>query len=376
MYGKPMAFIGTLNQNAVLNALYNMIISQEVLSKNIRLKGTLVEKFRTDGTLYGDTKLYISTDVGIITEYPNTADTLLTKKNPKNPETQAVTIDKFKQTAITVDGIKLKQAFTSADVYGAFISVTLQWLRDSMKVLNVTMINAFIGTVITEAERAVVEVALPARPETSIVEMQAYESYAAELIGASIADVSVDLEDALRDFNDYGYLRSYELSDFMIVWNKAWANRIRHISLPKIFHKDEVIGKEMESVTINSRYFGNRITEDGTSDGNQRTLVDKVVEITENGKKEKRQLFPGDIIPSGETYKAGEAYTQDNSIIGKIVHKRAVPFMSSIVLQSEFYNPKDGDRNHYLTWGYSEPTYLKDLPIISFKTVEATTQGE
>lgn len=372
----PVQFQGSLNQNAVLSAMYNMIIGQEVFSKNINLKGTLVEKFRLDGTLYGDTKLFISSDIGTLYEFGTSGKTLLSKTQPEDPKTQAVTIDVFKQTAITIDGVKLKQAFMTADIYNAFASVVLQWLRDTMKVLNVTLINAFIGTVVTSAEQAEIAVEFPAVPDgTSVVELRNYKNYQAELIGAKLADVSIDLQDALRAFNDYGYLRAYDLSDFMIVWNKKWSNMIRHISLPMIFHKDDVVGKEMESIIINDRYFGDIITTSGTSDGTKRTLVDRVITIGTAPNTKQRQLFPGDLLPNGVTYAAKTAYTPNNEIIAKIVHKRAVPFMSALVTQTEFYNPMDLDRNHYLTWGYAEPTYLQEFPIITF-VAEYETSGE
>jgi hypothetical protein len=358
--GAPASFTGQLTQNSILSVLYNMIISQEVFSKNISLKGTLVEKFRLDGTLYGDSKLFLSTDIGTLYDFPDTTKTLLSKTNPQNPETQVVKIDTFKQTAVTIDGVKLKQAFMSADIYGAFISVAVQWLRDTMKILNVTLINTFIGTVVTAAEQAEITIEFPAVPDgTSIVELREYRSYQAELIGAALADNAVDLADALRDFNDYGFLRAYDLSDFMIVWNKKWANLIKHISLPKIFHKDEVVGRDMETITINDRFFGDLVTTGTTANGTtHRTTVDKVVA----GK----QYFPGDILPSGTAFADNEAYVVNPNIIAKIVHKRAVPFMSALIVGTEFYNPKDLDRNHYLTWGYSEPTYLKEYPIITF----------
>lgn len=360
---KPVAFSGTLSQNAVLAAMYNMIQGQEVFSKNISIKGTLVEKFRLDGTLYGDTKLFISTDVGTITDFPNTANTLLTKMNPKDPKTQAVKVDTFKQTGITIDGVKLKQAFMSADIYGAFVSVTVQWLRDAMKVLNMTLINTFIGTIITEAEKNVIEIDFREDADYDSLNLQQKKSYQAEVIGEALANVAIDLKDALRTYNDYSFLRAYDLSDFMIVWNKTWSNRIRHISLPQIFHKDGVIDGSMDKEVINNRYFGNVLATGGTSDGTVRTMIDKVINVG----GQPHQLFPGDLIPNGVTYGANEAFEQDDTIIGKIVHKRAVPFMSALVVQTEFYNPKDLDRNHYLTWGYSEPTYLKEFPIIVFK---------
>lgn len=48
------AFNGTLNQNEIFAALYNMIISQQVFADNIYdTKATLADKSRVDGTLYG-----------------------------------------------------------------------------------------------------------------------------------------------------------------------------------------------------------------------------------------------------------------------------------------------------------------------------------
>lgn len=359
---KPTLFQGTLTQNAVLSTLYNMIIGQEVFSKNIAVKGTLADKFRVDGTLYGDTKLFISTDLGTIYDFPNTTKTLLSKTDPVDPKTQAVRVDTFKQTSITIDGVLLKQAFGSADIYGAFVSVVLQWLRDSMKILNMTLINTFIGTIVTEADSGLVNVDIYTNSNTkSIAEKRQEETYAAELIGAKLGNVMIELKDVLREFNEYGFLRSYDVKDFMIVWNKAWNTKIRHISLPKIFHIDDVLGKHLDSDTINDRYFGTVKTTSGTVGANDklRTLVDRVIEDL--------QYFPGDLLPTGATYSANEVYENDNTIICKIVHKRAIPFMSALVVQTEFYNPKDLDRNHYLTWGYSQPTYLKEMPIITLK---------
>lgn len=365
----PKAFVGTLNQNAVLSALFNMIIGQEVFSKNINMKGTLVEKFRVDGTLYGDTKLFISTDVGTIYEFGDPASgNLLTKKNPLDPEVQAVSVDTFKQTGITIDGVKLKQAFLSADIYGAFVAVVVQWLRDAEKVLNITLINTFVGTTQSEADKGEVSVEipqpLPDEPVYGVVEMQAWNTLVGELIGEEIANITVDLQDALRDYNEYGYLRAYDPADFMVVWNKKWSNKIKHVSLPMVFHKGDVIPTAMESIILNDRYFGTLLDEAGTADGTSvRTTVDKAIKV--NGVL--KQFFPGDILPEDTPYAAYEAYTKDDEIICKIIHKRSIPFMSALMVQTEFYNAKDLDRNHYLTWGYSAPTYLKEYPFITVR---------
>lgn len=373
----------TLNQNQVLSSLHNMIISQEVFADNISLKGTLVEKFRIDGTLYGDTKLFISTDVNKIRDFPNTNDTVLTKKNPDNPFTQAVVIDTFKQTAITVDGVKLKQAFASADIYGAFVLVTISWLRAAYKVLNVTLINTFVGTVETQANTSSVEVLLPTKPTSGIVELQAYNSLLGEIVGQKIGDTIVDLEDAMRDYNELGYLRAYDISKFIIVWNKAVSNLIKHVSLPRIFHKGDVLDlKNMEEHIINDRYFGNIVTGVTVANGTtHRTMTDLIVKVnTSTGEYSatgvEKQFFPADILPKNTPVESGQIYIQDNTIICKIIHKKAIPFMSALVVASEFYNAKDLDRTHFLTWGYSKPTYLKEFPIIKLSLKNEEPAGE
>lgn len=54
-------FTGTLNQNEIFSALYNMIISQQVFADNIYdTKKTLSDMSRVDGTLYGDRLVSLS----------------------------------------------------------------------------------------------------------------------------------------------------------------------------------------------------------------------------------------------------------------------------------------------------------------------------
>ena len=71
-------FNGQLNQNEIFAALYNMIISQQVFADNIAdTKSTLADLSRVDGSLYGDTKLYYSTDVLKSFEWTGDAEKML-----------------------------------------------------------------------------------------------------------------------------------------------------------------------------------------------------------------------------------------------------------------------------------------------------------
>ena len=104
-------FNGTLRSNEIFSALYNMIISQEVFADNI--KGSdLVDQARVDGGLYGDTKLYYSTDALASAAWGNDAEAanLLDIARPEAPKCQAIVLDVFRQISLTVDNYLSKRA--------------------------------------------------------------------------------------------------------------------------------------------------------------------------------------------------------------------------------------------------------------------------
>ena len=114
-------FNGQLRSNEIFSALYNMIISQEVFADNI--KGSdLVDQARVDGGLYGDTKLYYSTDALESTEWGNDAEAtnLLELHRPKTPECQAIVLDTFRQISLTVDNYLSKRAWADEGSFSSF----------------------------------------------------------------------------------------------------------------------------------------------------------------------------------------------------------------------------------------------------------------
>ena len=119
-------FNGTLRSNEIFTALYNMIISQEVFADNI--KGSdLVDQARVDGGLYGDTKLYYSTDALASAAWGNDAEAanLLDIARPKAPECQAIVLDTFRQISLTVDNYLSKRAWADEGSFSSFNSVML-----------------------------------------------------------------------------------------------------------------------------------------------------------------------------------------------------------------------------------------------------------
>lgn len=350
----PVAFTGQLRPNEIFGALYNMIISQHVFADNI--KGTyseLVEKFRVDGTLYGDTKLYYSTD--ILSSYPWVQDqttsgtntnmtNILELNRPAAPRQQRITISNFRQIALTVDNYLSKRAWSSEGAFASFNSVMLGWIRDTKKVYDSTLINSFVGTTETSV----------GAQQLTITEVSGQND--ALTIAVALADLLVALKDVSRDYNDYGFIRSYNESDLLVVFNAKHWNQLRKADLPTVFHKEGLLD-EFEKVILPSRYFGTVKATAGQSTGVERTLVE--------GDFGTKHLFPGDIIPSGANYKAGEAYVEDGSIVFKVMHKNSVPFMSAFETGTSFFNPRNLSENHYLTWGYSDLDYLANYPFIT-----------
>lgn len=350
-------FNGRLNSNEIFSAIYNMIISQQVFADNI--KGThskLVDSAKVDGGLYGDTKLYYATDALKSAPWGKDAEALnlLQLHRPEAPKCQEISLDQFRQISLTVDNYLTKRAWSTESAFSEFNSVMLGWIRDTKRVYESTLYNAYIGTVEGEAARSTVEIAV-----SDVVGNKEGEEAAkleAMAIAQGLADLFVEMSDVSRDFNDYGYLRSYEMADIKVVWNSKIVNKIRKVDLPTIFHKEGLVDK-FEEYTLPSRFFGVVKAESGTSTGVERTLVEKDLS---NGS----HVFPGDVLPTGENYQAGEAYTPDEDIICKIFVKLP-PLMSAFEVGTSFFNPKSLTENHYLTWGYNTLEYLKNYPVIT-----------
>lgn len=387
-------FNGQLNSNEIFSSIFNMIISQQVFADNI--KGAYEEfasMFKTDGSLYGDTKLFYATDVLKSHAWGNDSEAanLLSLDRPADPKCQAITIDKFRQIRLTTSNYLDKRAWSDEGTFGSFNSVMLGWIRDTKKVYDATLVNAYLGTVKTAATKAEVNVGLSSITETG----EAKNRLEAMTIGQALADELVLMGDISRDYNDYSFLRSYAPSDLICVWNSKWVNKIRKVDLPTIFNKEGILEKFAEK-TLPSRYFGVIITSTNKStyadstpaagkpidsdndtyvpgaanaNGCIRSMVEKDVTISGTT----YHVFPGDEIPAGSTIKAsgnfelGEVYIVDENVICKLVHRDAIKYMSAFEVGTNFFNARSLTENHYLTWGYAHPDYLKNYPIVVFK---------
>ena len=357
-------FNGQLNSNEIFASIYNMIISQQVFADNISgMFSELVDRVKTDGTLYGDTKLFYATDALKSKEWLNDSEAanLLAVDRPADPSCQAITLDQFRMINISVDNYLTKRAWSTEGAFSSFNSVILGWMRTTKRIYEATLVNSYIGTIETQSNRPTDTIDITAATQG----LTGSEKDRAEglKIAEEMANLFIDLQDISRDFNDYKYLRSYSMSDFYVVWNAAYVNKIKKIDLPTVFHNEGLIEKFGEYV-LPARYFGDvQTTAVSASNNKAETYPTKFRSLIETDYGS-THVFPGDEIPYGVAIKANEAYMPNAKIICKVVHNDAVKMMSAFEVGTSFFNPRSLTENHYLIWGYSKPDYLKNYPIV------------
>lgn len=355
-------FTGTLNPNEIFGAIYNMIISQYVYADNV--KGTyssLVDKARVDGTLYGDTKLYYDVDVLQTHDWLNDieAQNLLAIDRPADPAVQKITLDTFRQIRLTVDNYLTKRAWSTEGAFRDFNSVMLKMIRDTKKVYDSTLYNAFIGTNETDIGRQNYTITAVAGQNDALTMAEA------------LATLLVELKDVSRDFNDNEYLKSFDEKDLMVVWNAKHYNTLKKIDMPVIFHKDGLLN-EFDQEVLPARYFGTPVGTvhsnlyTVTGDEEVRALYEK--DLTVNG--ETVHVFAGDKLPNGAKLPEDECYRVDDTIAFKLIHKRSVPMMSCFEVASSFYNPRSLTENNYLTFGHNSLEHLAGYPFITARFSE------
>lgn len=358
-------FSGNLNPNHIYSAIYNMILNQMTYAENV--KGTyseLVDKARIEGGMYGDTVLRYATDALSATEWVQDSQdalNLLQTHRAPSPECQAISIDKFYQIALTVDDYMTKQAWSTPSAFSQFNSVMLGWIGETKKILDSTTYNTFIGTNETDI----------GEQQLTITPVEGQND--ALTIAVALADLLTNVKDISRDYNDYGFIRSYAESDLRVVFNAKHWNQLRKADLPVVFHNEGLLD-EFDKVVLPARYFGTIVGDEHTqatvgagASKTYRTLVEGDFEGTATGKV---HLYPGDAIPEGAKYFQDEAYIEDDTIAFKVMHKNSVPFMSGFETGTSFWNAKNLSTNHYLTYGRNSLVHLSNYPFITARFKE------
>ena len=186
--------------------------------------------------------------------------------------------------------------------------------------------------------------------------------------------------DYSRDFNDYGFLRSYAEDAIKVVWNAKFVNKIRKVDLPTIFHKEGLVDKFEEDV-LPERYFGRAIAESDIGSGKV-IGTDGAYDSTKGTLRAAKEFdynnvhyFPGDALATSGTYVAvvgglevSQVYLEEDDVICKVLVKLP-PMMSAFEVGTSFFNPRSLTENHYLTFGHNTLEYLKNYPFITIKAI-------
>lgn len=387
----------TLTPNDLFQTLANMIISQEVFADNLGKHQTLVDKARVEGTLYGDTKLYYSTDVLKSHDWLNDEEApyLLQLDRPQDPVVQAIKLDKFRQIRLTTDNYMTKRAFATEGTFASFNGVMLGWMRETKRVYEGTLYNCYVATTTSNVGKQLRTVDIT----NATAGLNGIEKarMTAMVIAQDLADLLVEMGDYSRDFNDYGYLRSYANESIKVVWNAKFVNQIKKVDLPTIFHNEGLVDK-FEQDVLPARYFGTVITlenvanysastpttgkpidsdnntyvpGEGHANGCIRSLIEADVKVASKD----YHVFPGDEIPvgstiavSGATFDYGDVYIEEADVMYKVLVKLP-PIMSAFEVGTTWFNARSLTENHYVTWGYNTLQYFKNYPFITVKAV-------
>lgn len=390
------AFSGTLNANHIQSALFNMIISQDIIGGSIHANYNLVEKAKNEAGLYGDTKLFIDapnlTPVDWVQDSEDAVN-LLALDRPGAPKTQPITINVFKQVRLTKDDYLSKQAFGTEGAFVAYQSVLDSRISKAKETYLNKTYNTFIGTCganVTE------NIDLDANSDT---------------IGQNIAFGLTMLVDDMKDYNTKytynGFERAFSESEIKIVWNNKYVNSVRKIDTPVLYNPG-VVNEVFKGDVLPSRYFGDiltatnlktyaiataysagdmiynsgkvyKVTTDIAAADNTaitdvvktelevRAVKDKVVTISD----EKKYVAAGSVIPSGSTIGAstttfiyGEVYAVNEDIICKVFTKLP-PVLEAFSVGTSFFNAKNLSTNMYLTFGHSTLVTLDSEAIVT-----------
>ena len=405
----PMQAAFAFNANELFTSLGNMIISQWVASDNVSKGGkSLLNVFKTDGSMYGDSKFFYATDALKSVEWTQDSQdalNVLATHRPADPKVQKIVLNKFRQIQLTTDSVLSKRAWSDEGTFSTFTTVLIGWMGDTKYLYDESIINCVIGTSKATSGRQNQTVTLETGASDK-ADVEAQNRINAQLIAKKAADIITDLTSVrnAKFYNDYGFRRKYDESQFITVWNADAINKITKIDLPTIVHDnglDKVVG---DPYVLPKEYFGTIITSTNVSSysaetattgkpiasgtgaytpgtNNANGMICSLIEtdITVGGTA--YHIMPGDEIPAGTVLASsaaagkmayGTVYIYDSSVLFKIIHKDAFKYMSAFETMSEFWNPKNLSTNRYLTFGYSDPFTGDGIRLLNYPLITVT----
>ena len=389
-------FTGTLNTNEFYAGLFNAYRLITTFSDGLdALDDSLANRFRSDGGMYHDKSVFTDMDVLMSREWDPSDTNVLAPELTVAPVQEEIVVDQKRQLAIYTEQFLAKRSWMSPEVFDAFNSVVQSQVGNTKKLYEQRLVDVFIGTESTSVGQQAQSIDVTTAVGAATGEEA--NRLAAQAIATGIANIMTQVKDSTRDFNDYEFVKAFNESDLMIIWNAELYNKILYTDLPTIYHKEDLL---KNGYRLPARYFGSATaagTANGTTDrayGEYKIRTDASGNYSASGAYLKN-VFPGDILPSGTpivahttalttgswtttyngrgytftVYSTVHAYTEDSSIICKIIHKNGVRYLSSFETSTEFWNPKNLSTNRYLTWMFANPVHLASYPFITVSQV-------
>lgn len=375
-----MLFNGQLNANEIYASQFNMIL---FIRTHRFGKGngysTLVDEAKEEGGKYGDIGLFYAVPLLRTTPWAGRAiesAKLLNQEYQKLPDPQKLTINVFRKIVNTTDELLSKRMYHEAGAFGEFISLTDAQISKTKRIYEQSTYNVYIGTNKSSVQ-ADYEIDITTARGNASTEEEANRLEAQE-IATKLADLEDEIKDIQDKFNDFGETDLLDVSELRFVISSKWANKIKLMDVPTIFNKDGVENTIFKNVVkLPDHYFGTVNTSATVGDGstvyaaveldfNQTNPLEEGTLAPQNPTYDKKKhVVAGKLIPVGETAPAGASYTVDPDIIGKVMHKNAVPYLTAFSIGADFFNPRGQATTKYSIWGHNTLEYLKQYPFFN-----------
>ena len=365
-------FNGQLNTGIVYNSLYNAIIAIYQIKQHFTDSYSLVDRFRKEGSEYGDQLVYLTLDSIPVHDWTNDGEAanLLSLDRNKKQHEEKITLNIFKQIRLTTDAyMQTKQLWTSENGFSRFASLLLQTMENAKKVYEIKTFDVFAGTVQTTTGSQFATWDLETGGPDATNDPEGAARWYGMKLAENLSNLMYDLRDVRRTWNDIGYEASYDIDEFQLLLPASVANKFKYNSLPTIYNNGPLKELFEDAYVLPDIYFGEIVKVKGTeikADGtNDRFLYSQFLNSVFYNAGD---LIPKDTVIASTTEIVVPAYRPVNSILLKLIHKEDCPYMSAYNVRSQFYNARSHTTNNYLTFAHNTLEHIGIFPLITVQT--------
>ena len=360
-------FNGQLNTGIVYNSMYNAIIAIYQIKQHFTDSYSLVDRFRKEGSEYGDQLVYLTVDSIPVHDWTNDGEAanLLSLDRNKKQHEEKITLNIFKQIRLTTDAyMQTKQLWTSENGFSRFASLLLQTMENAKKVYEIKTFDVFAGTVKATGSAQNLSWDLKTDGPSSSNDPEGAARWYGMKLAENLSNLMYDLRDVRRDWNDIGYEASYDIDEFQLLLPASVANKFKYNSLPTIFDNGPLKELFNDAYILPDIYFGRVVTVTGTqikADGQTHRFLHS--QFLGDTFYNAGDLIPKDTVIASTTAIVVPAYAED-SILLKLIHKEDCPYMSAYNVRSQFYNARSHTTNNYLTFAHNTLEHIGIFPLI------------